>query len=147
MNSDVRFGICVWLFEIGSTRCSECDSRWALDVESTHCSEWGSCHSEKARIVNSKLSFGFHALFGWDREYSLQQVRFSLERVGSSWKARVVRVFRYSEVGCPCSELVGLLQQVCMLPQREVTALWQFDVQHNCWDVVLICLGMLNKYW
>ena len=31
----------------------------SLDDESTRCSKWGSHHSEKARIVNSKLSFGF----------------------------------------------------------------------------------------
>ena len=27
MNSDAYYGICVWLFEIGSTCYSECDSR------------------------------------------------------------------------------------------------------------------------
>ena len=35
-----------------------------LDVESTHTSEWGSRCSEKAQIVNSKLSFELYALFG-----------------------------------------------------------------------------------
>ena len=28
MNSDAYSGICVWLFETGSTRCSACDSRY-----------------------------------------------------------------------------------------------------------------------
>ena len=28
MNSDAYFGICVWLFKTGSTRCNECDSRY-----------------------------------------------------------------------------------------------------------------------
>ena len=28
MNSDAYSEICVWLFETGNTRCSECDSRY-----------------------------------------------------------------------------------------------------------------------
>ena len=69
MNSDAYSGICVWLFETGSTRCSECDSHYneqarVNNVESTRYSEGASCRSEKARNVNIKVSFGFYALFG-----------------------------------------------------------------------------------
>ena len=46
------------------------------------------------------LSFSFHALFGRDKEYSLQQVKFfSLQRVGSGWEALVIDT-------CLCRELV-----------------------------------------
>ena len=39
----------------------------SLDDESTRHSEWGSRHSEKARIVNSNLSFDF-SRFVWLRQ-------------------------------------------------------------------------------
>ena len=35
-----------------------------VDVESTSCNEYDFRCNEKAWIVSSKLSFGFHALFG-----------------------------------------------------------------------------------
>ena len=92
----------------------------------------------RLRFGNSKVSFGFYALFGWDREQSLQRVWFSLQRVGSGWEALVVDVYRYSELVCRCNEIVVQLQRVCFSPQREVTTLWGFNVQCNCWDIMWI---------
>ena len=71
MNSDAYSGIRVWLFETGSTRYSECESRCneqaqvskLLMLKSIHYHEWCVHRSEEAQIVNSKVSFGFYALF------------------------------------------------------------------------------------
>ena len=65
-----------------------------------------SSRNEKARIINSKLSFELHALFGGDREYSLQQVRISLQRISSGWEALVVDTRRCSGLICRCKETV-----------------------------------------
>ena len=72
--------------------------------------------TRRLRFVNSKVSFGFYALFGWDREHSLQRGWFSLRRVGSGWEALVVDSCRSSELVYHCSEIVVPLQRVCISP-------------------------------
>ena len=70
MNNDVCSGICVWLFETRSTRCNECDYRCNEQARVSEpltlrvLAARSGVLAAEARIVNSKLSFEFHALFG-----------------------------------------------------------------------------------
>ena len=72
--------------------------------------------TRRLRFVNSKVNFGFYALFSWDREHSLQRVWFSLQQVGSGWEALVIDAYRCSELVCRPSKIVVPLQRVYFSP-------------------------------
>ena len=60
MNSDAYSGICVWLFETGSTRCKKCDSRYNEQAQVSELLMLSVLTIASRVLAVAK----FHALFG-----------------------------------------------------------------------------------